>query len=204
MALGRTEETMRGRRDFLRDAALAAATGMFSACRASRDTQPTSRSRDSANLSSANSYLIRGAYVVSMDRDRPNQSAADILIRDGNIVEIAPSTDETGEPDDTGLDVIEAGHMIAMPGFIDTHGHLWNSTLKNMLDERTSYFPLKQAFVPHCRPEDHYAANRMALLEAAHAGITTLNNFAHAAQTPDHVDSELRAMAESGIGGRYS
>ena len=44
----------------------------------------------------------------------------------------------------------------------------------------------------------------MALLEAAHSGITTLNNFAHATQTPEHVDAELRAMAESGLRGRYS
>ncbi len=188
------------RRSFLHDGSklawLAGATSLLVAARARPQTQ--TESNTTANVPLGNTYLIRGAYVVSMDDEFPNRPTADILIRDGRIAEIAESVDATG------LEVIEAGNMIAMPGFIDTHWHLWNSTLKNMSRPDTGYFPLKQVFVAHFEPADHYAANRMALLEAAHAGITTLNNYAHATQTPEHVDAELRAMAESGIGGRYS
>jgi len=190
------------RRSFLRNssklAGLAGATSLLATTPNPARSQTPIEPNTAANVPRGDTYLIRGAYVVSMDGDSPNRQAADILIRDGRIADIAESIDATG------IEVIEAGNMIAMPGFVDTHWHLWNSSLKNMLRPDTSYFPLKQAFVGQFTPQDHYAANRMALLEAAHAGITTLNNFAHATQTPEHVDAELRAMAESGIGGRYS
>lgn len=190
------------RRRFLRAsskvAGLAGATSLLATTPNPARSQAQTGANTTANVPSGDTYLIRGAYVVSMDNEFPDLQTADILIRDGTIADISESIDVTG------TEVIEAGNMIAMPGFIDTHWHLWNSTLKNMLRPDTSYFPLKQAFVGQFRPEDHYAANRLALLEAAHAGITTLNNFAHATQTPEHVDAELRAMAESGIGGRYS
>ncbi len=190
------------RRSFLRDgsklAGLAGATSLLAATPDSARSQASTETQTPADVPRGDTYLIRGAYVVSMDSETGNRQAADILIRDGQIAAISESIDADG------IEVIEAGNLIAIPGFIDTHWHLWNSTLKNMLRADTSYFPLKQAFVGQFRPEDHYAANRLALLEAAHAGITTLNNFAHATQTPAHVDAELRAMAESGIGGRYS
>jgi len=198
------EETIQSpsRRSFLRDSGkltgLAGATSLLAATPNSARSQSRTETETRANVPRDDTYLIRGAYVVSMDNESPNRQTADILIRGGRIAAISESIDAAG------IEVIEAGNMIAMPGFVDTHWHLWNSTLKNMLRADTSYFPLKQAFVAQFRPEDHYAANRMALLEAAHAGITTLNNFAHATQTPEHVDAELRAMAESGIGGRYS
>ena len=190
------------RRNFLCDssklAGLVGATSLLAPSHNSAQTRNQTRNNELRNVPVGNNYLIRGAYVVSMDNAIQNRSVADILIRDGAIVEISESIDATH------LEVIEASNMIAIPGFVDTHWHLWNSTLKNMLRPNISYFPLKQAFVDHFTPADHYAANRMALLEAAHAGITTLNNFAHATQTPEHVSEELRAMAESGIGGRYS
>ena len=188
------------RRTFLRDggrlAGLAGATTLLSASPEPAHSQAPAENA-TANVPTG-TYLIRGAYVVSMDEGIGNTPRADILIRDGMIEEISESINAAG------VETIEAGNMIAIPGFVDTHWHLWNSTLKNMRRPDTGYFPLKLAFVEHFTPEDHYAANRMALLEAAHAGITTVNNFAHATQTPEHVDAELRAMAESGMGGRYS
>ena len=190
------------RRNFLRDgsklAGLAGATALLATTSNPAQPQTQTQNNEEVSVPLNNTYLIRGAYVVSMDDEIPNRPTADILVWDGRIAEISESIDATG------LEVIEAGNMIAIPGFIDTHWHLWNSTLKNMPRSDTSYFPLKQVFIAHFEPADHYAANRMALLEAAHAGITTLNNYAHATQTPEHVDAELRAMAESGMGGRYS
>jgi cytosine/adenosine deaminase-related metal-dependent hydrolase len=91
-----------------------------------------------------------------------------------------------------------------MPGFIDTHWHLWNTIQKNMLSKGIEYFPLKAALVQHYTTEDFYRSNRLALAEAVNGGFTTVNNFAHNTRTPAHVDAELRAMAESGLRGRYS
>jgi cytosine/adenosine deaminase-related metal-dependent hydrolase len=144
-------------------------------------------------------YIIRNAYIVTLDSlgDIP---AGDIHIRNGAIVWIGPAGTR---PAPAGSQVIESTGMIAMPGMVDTHWHLWNTTLRNMQRAGKEYFPVKLAFVEHYRPEDHYWANRLSLVEAISGGITTVTNFAHNVQSPAHADEELRAMQESGIRGRY-
>ena len=63
---------------------------------------------------------------------------------------------------------------------------------------------MKDVFGKHHTPTDFYRANRLFLLEALDAGITTVINYAHTTQTPAHVDAEIRAMMESGLRGRYA
>lgn len=147
---------------------------------------------------SSGEYVLRGAIVVSMDDRVGDLPRGDIHVRDGVIVAVAPSLSVPG------AEVIDAAGMIAMPGFVETHWHLWNTLQKNMLRKGVEYFPLKQALVRHYSAEDFYRSNRLALLEAAIGGFTTVHNFAHNTRTPAHVDAELRALAESGLRGRYS
>ena len=119
------------RRNFLCDssklAGLVGTTSLLVPSHNSAQNQNQTRNNELRNVPTGNNYLIRGAYIVSMDNTLQDKPAADILIRDGVIVEISESIDATH------LEVIEANNMIAIPGFVDTHWHLWNSTLKNML-----------------------------------------------------------------------
>lgn len=142
-------------------------------------------------------YVIRNCYVVTMERDVGDLARGDVHVRDGAIVAVGPSITAPG------ADVIDASGMIVMPGFIDTHWHLWNTTLRNMQRHGQEYFPVKEAFVRHFTVEDHYRANRLSLVEAINAGITTVTNFSHNIRSPAHADAELRAMLESGMRGRY-
>jgi 5-methylthioadenosine/S-adenosylhomocysteine deaminase len=142
-------------------------------------------------------YVIRNVYVVTMDA-AGDIATGEIRVRDGAIVAVGPSGSG-----DAGVAVIDGTGMIAMPGMIDTHWHLWNTTLRNMQRAGKEYFPVKAAFVEQYRPEDHYRSNRLSIVEAINAGITTVTNFAHNVRSPAHADAELRAMAEGGIRGRY-
>ena len=146
----------------------------------------------------ASDYVLRGGYVVTMVKGQPDLVRGDVHVRNGRIVAIAPDIDAAG------TERVDAAGMIVMPGFVETHWHLWNSLLKNMLRAGAEYFAVKAALIDHHQPLDYYRANRLALAEAVHAGITTVHNFAHNTRSPAHVDAELRAMAESGIRGRYS
>jgi len=179
------------RRLFLAAAGAAATLGA-----ASTQTQAQTASPPSS-ASAAGEYVIRNAYVVTMDRAAGDVARGDIHIRNGAIVAIGPSIAAQG------VESIDAAGMIAMPGMIDTHWHLWNTTLRNMQRAGKEYFPVKAAFVEHFTPQDHYRANRLALAEAVNAGITTVTNFSHNVRSPAHADAELRAMQESGIRGRY-
>jgi cytosine/adenosine deaminase-related metal-dependent hydrolase len=144
-----------------------------------------------------NEYLIQGAYILPLD-GTPDIARGNIHVRNGTIAAIGADVQVAG------VDVIDAGDKIAIPGFVETHWHLWNTTLKGMIRKGAEYFPLKQAFVRHFTPEDFYAANKLALAEAVHSGMTSIHNFSHNTRSPAHVDAELRAFSESGLGGRYS
>ena len=92
--------------------------------------------------------------------------------------------------------------MIVMPGFIDTHRHIWEGILRNiaadaLLDE---YFTdILGVLAPAYRPQDGYAGNLVSALGAIEAGITTLLDWSHIQNTPEHTDAVISAVHESGI-----
>ena len=141
-------------------------------------------------------YVIRNGYIITMEPggDLPR---GDIHVRDGAIVAVGPTVNAPG------VEVVDATGMLVVPGFIDTHFHAWNTTLRNMQRHGLEYFPVKEAFVRHFTPEDHYRSNRLTLAECINAGITTITNFSHNIRSPAHADAELRALQESGMRGRY-
>ena len=143
-------------------------------------------------------FVIRGGYVITMDKAAGDIPVGDVHVRNGAIVGVAPSISAPG------AETIDAQDMIVMPGFIETHSHCWNALLKNMRRPGVDYFPLKEAFGKHHTPTDYYRAVRLFMTDALNAGITTVINYAHNTQSPAHVDAEIRAMMESGLRGRYA
>jgi len=145
----------------------------------------------------ADEFVIRNAYVVTLDRGVGDMPKGDVHVRNGAIVAVGPQVNAPN------AEVLDGAGMIVVPGFIDTHFHLWNTTLRNMQRHGMEYFPVKEAFVRHFTADDHYRANRLALAECINAGITTTTNFSHNIRSPAHADAELRALQESGIRSRY-
>lgn len=145
--------------------------------------------------------LIRRAYVATMDAALGDQADTDILIDDGLIRAVSKDISAAG------AEVISAGDMIALPGFVDTHWHLWNSTLRGLisyLEPEDSYFPLTMRLGPLATPGDAYSNVRMAVAEALLTGITTLHDWAHNIVSPAHADAEINALRQCGIRARFS
>ena len=92
--------------------------------------------------------------------------------------------------------------MIVMPGFIDTHRHIWEGILRNIAADATldEYFTdILGVLAPAYRPQDGYAGNLVSALGALDAGITTLLDWSHIQNTPEHTDEVIRAIQESGL-----
>ena len=70
--------------------------------------------------------LISGGTVVSMDATLGDLDRGDVLIEDGEIVEVAERVDA---PD---AEVIDAADRIVMPGFVDTHRHTWQTAFRGV------------------------------------------------------------------------
>lgn len=152
-------------------------------------------------LPSRGEFLVRGAWVLTMDPALGDFPDGDLHVRDGVIVAVGRNLDAPG------VAVIDARDMIAMPGFIDTHWHLWNSALRSLVradDPKEGYFPVTLRLGPLCTPEDAYCSVRLGLAEALASGITTVHDWSHNVRTPQHAEAELRALRETGVRGRFS
>jgi len=181
------------RRTVLKAAAAFAATGL-----APRLPLAQSGGRP---LPARGEFVIRGATILTMDAGIGDFARGDVHVRDGAIVAVAPDIAAAGAT------AIDARGMICMPGFIDTHWHLWTSALRPVVridDPKRGYFPVTNALGRHYTPEDSYRNVRLGLAEGLSAGATTVHNWAHNIRSPAHADAELRAMRDTGVRGRLA
>ncbi len=105
-----------------------------------------------------------------------------MLIEDGLIVEVGR--------DLAGVDaeVIDADGGVIMPGFIDTHRHTWQTSLRAICADWTLFdytIGMRMALSPRCTAEDVYVGNHVGALEALDAGVTTILDFSHCNNSPE-------------------
>ena len=143
--------------------------------------------------------VITGGIVLSLDPAVGDLSPGDVLIDGDRIVEVGPSLAAAD------AQVIDATGMIVMPGFVDTHRHIWEGLLRNIgtdvpLEGRSSYISfVLHKLAPAFRPEDAYAGDLVSALGAIDAGITTLLDWSHIQGSPAHTDAVVQALNDSGL-----
>lgn len=154
-----------------------------------------------APLPARGEFVIRGAHVLTMDPAIADLPAGDVHVRNGSIVAVGPRVEAAG------AQVIQGNGMICMPGFIDTHWHLWTSLFRPYVRADVGalgYFPVSNRLGQLMAPEDSYRAVALGTAEALSAGVTTVHNWAHNVRSADHADGELAAMRDAGIRGRFA
>src|SRR5436190_1636742 len=150
---------------------------------------------------SSQRLLIRNGFVVSMDPDVGDVPYGDVLVEDGKIAEIGRGL-EASEAEQ-----VDATGMIVMPGFVDTHRHTWQTPVRGVLPCCTldHYFAVMLGSVGgHYRPEDVHIGNQAGALEALNGGVTTLLDWSHINNTPDHSDAAIQGLKDSGIRAIYA
>lgn len=149
----------------------------------------------------ADRILIKGGHVVSMDGAVGDFSPGDVLIEGDRIAEVGPDI-AAGD-----ARVIDAAGDMVIPGFIDSHRHTWEAAIRNCAPNATldDYFvEVLDSFAPLYRAEDVYASNLWGSLECINAGITTLVDWSHINNTPDHPDAAIQGLQETGIRAQYA
>jgi len=143
--------------------------------------------------------LITGGTVLSMDPQIGELAAGDVLIEGDRIVAVGTGL-SNGQ-----VDVIDGSGMLVMPGFVDTHRHIWEGLLRNIgtdvpLEGRSSYISyVLHKLAPAYRPEDAYIGDLISALGAIDAGITTLLDWSHIQGSPAHTDAVIQALKDSGL-----
>jgi 5-methylthioadenosine/S-adenosylhomocysteine deaminase len=139
--------------------------------------------------------LIHGATILTLD-PKIGDLRGDILIEGSRIVAVSPSIPAED------AETIPAQRMIALPGFVDSHRHTWQSLLRGAAIDWTlaQYFAgIRGVMGRLYTPDDMYVANHPGALEALDAGITTLYDWSHNNNTPDHADEAVRGLKDAGL-----
>jgi 5-methylthioadenosine/S-adenosylhomocysteine deaminase len=139
--------------------------------------------------------LIKGAIVLTMDQAAGDFDVADVLVENNLIAAVGPNLGAV-----EGAEIIEAHDAIVMPGFVDSHRHLWHTVLRNVLADTTSGQFMRIAGQAGSRftPDDVYVSSRLGAAECLNAGITTVLDWCHIANTPEHADAAVQSAFDSG------
>ncbi|MER5491607.1 amidohydrolase family protein [Streptomyces sp. NPDC002454] len=138
--------------------------------------------------------LIQNASVISVDPAIGNLDRADLLIEGTRIAAVGPDLSAAD------AEVIDGRGAIVMPGMVDTHRHLWQTVLRNIAADWTlsQYFAgVRVQLGGHFRAEDVYAGNLAGAYEALNAGVTTVLDWSHNMNTPEHADAAVEALRET-------
>src|SRR4026208_857142 len=150
---------------------------------------------------SSQRLVFRNGVVVSMDSDIGEIPNGEVLVEDGVIVDVGS---DLGVSD---AEEIDATGMIVMPGFVDTHRHTWQTPVRGVLPSCTldHYFAVMLGQVGgYCRPEDGRIGDYAGALEALNGGVTTLLDWSHISNTPDHSDAAIQGLKDAGIRAVYA
>lgn len=151
---------------------------------------------------SAERVLIRGASILTMDPAIGDLGKGDILIEGERIAAV----DRSIAVDPASTEIVDASQMIAIPGFVDTHRHIWQAQLKSVAIDWSLcdyVINMRSVFAAFYEPGDVYLGNYVGCLEALNAGITSIIDHCHVVNTPEHADEAVRGMMDSGIGGVF-
>ena len=144
----------------------------------------------------AERILIRGGTVLTQDAELGELPRADVLVEGDTIAEVGRDLSAADAK------VIDADGDIIIPGFVDTHRHTWETSIRTCAPDYTlgAYFgAILDQFAPNYRPDDVYAANQWGALECINAGITTLVDWSHIMNTPEHADAAVKGLQDTGI-----
>src|SRR6266571_8573325 len=190
-------KTTMNRRAFLSGAAALGVAARADMAGAAAETNP---GRGSFKLPARGEFIIRGGYVMTMDPTLGDIARGDVHVKNGAIVAVGAGLKAGG------ADAIDGRDMIVLPGFVDTHWHMWNTLLRSMAGDKRElgYFPTVATLGKVFTPDDMYQGMRLSAVEALSSGFTFVHDWCHNVRGPDFAVANLRALKESGLRGRFS
>ena len=140
--------------------------------------------------------LLKGGIVLTLDRSVGDFEQADVLIEGKTISAVRPNISAPN------AQVIDASKSIVMPGFVDTHRHMWQGYLRNVLPDGSleDYRNVVQrTFGAKMTPDDVYAADYISALGAIDSGVTCVLDWSHIGISPAHTDACIKGLKNLGV-----
>jgi 5-methylthioadenosine/S-adenosylhomocysteine deaminase len=145
--------------------------------------------------------LIANGTVVSLDPDVGELDDADVLVEDGEIVEIGHGLEASD------AEVIDASDHIVLPGFVDSHIHLAQTQVRGIAGDWSlmgEYFEHMLGNITGLyQPEDAYLGGLFGALEKLHTGTTTALDWSYP-NTLEHGERAVDALKDAGLRAVYT
>jgi 5-methylthioadenosine/S-adenosylhomocysteine deaminase len=194
-----TRTNILSRRNFLEAIAAAGSLGVAACATGQTQSKISAADRKTGTLPPRGEFVVRGAYVVTMDPKLGDISSGDVHVRNGVLIAVGPKLSAPGAEE------IDGRNRIALPGFVDTHFHLWGSFARGVVaDGDFDYFPVMSRLGPVMTPEDAYNSAMLGIAEAINSGLTTIHDWSHNIISGAYADADLRALRDCGIRARFS
>jgi len=144
--------------------------------------------------------LLSGGWIISMDPSIGDLRQGDVLIEGQRIAAVAPRIEAPQ------AERIDASGMIVLPGFVDTHRHTWQTCVRHRyaeIDPLIYFREMLGAKGAAYRPEDVYIGTLLGAVAALESGITTMLDWSHVQNTPEHSDAAIFGLRDAGIRGVF-
>lgn len=129
----------------------------------------------------------------------PHTWLPDLVYTGGNFSQnVSIANDATGVitsvgPADEGADVVRLQNRALLPGLVNAHSHAFQRVIRGRTEHRTksskdsfwTWREMMYSAATRLSPEDVYDASRMAFMEMALSGITTVGEFHYLHNQPD-------------------
>ena len=175
-----------------------AATGVFTGVATAQNEKIGARLAVT-KLPARGDFVIRGAYVMTMDDQLGDIKRGDVHFSNGKIIAV-------GEGLNAGsAKIIPGKGMVLMPGLIDSHTHLWTTQMRGNFGDTPEkiYFRTRNTLGDGFQARDMYYGTRMGAAEAVYSGITMVMDFNHNARGEEFVRESLKGIAETGLRARF-
>jgi cytosine/adenosine deaminase-related metal-dependent hydrolase len=145
--------------------------------------------------------IVQDATVVSLDPDIGDLEEADVLIEDGEIVDVGHGLSTEN------AEVIDASGQIVVPGFVDSHIHLAQTQVRGIAGD----WSLMNEYFDHMlgnitglyQPEDMYLGGLFGAFEKLHTGTTTALDWSYP-NTLEHGERAVDALKDAGLRAVYT
>ncbi len=174
------------RRDFLKTTGAVLAAGALSGV-----------ASDVLAANASPRILLKGGCVLTFDQTLGDFEKADVLIEGKKIVAVGHNLAAANAT------VIDATGTIVLPGFIDTHHHLYQALLRNIQGDGllADYFRDiangPNSATRFFRPQDAYIGGLSGALRSLDSGVTTVADVSQVNNSPEHSDELIRGFQQS-------
>ena len=143
--------------------------------------------------------LIRNALVITLDGDNTIHQSADVLVSNGEIIDVGQSLQT---PDNFTGRTIDASGMLLMPGLVNAHTHSPANHTHGSGDRQShpAFMWMSQALTSGRTSREIYVGAMLGAIQMLMSGTTAIiDHFPGQACTSAEIDAVMAAHRDSGM-----